>query len=191
MRIKRKIKKINKILFPEKYIKNMLKGKRFGGIIKTPVPKEEEDYFDWNWYNGYIAFRGKPFVYQIGQAVFQVFQLSKDDLIDLLEQSQINSYDPLLALTQPVNCFAKILDKYGLVRYYFRHHTSIKAVTGIVSEFILFCTSFKKKIWDINPKGIIQREIAELLTSSQKTLPYAESLVFQKIGTKLFDIHMS
>lgn len=187
-RIKKRISK----LFVKRYIKNLLLYKRLSCVIQNPVPKSEDDLDSWTWFQNTIVFQGHDFIYKIGPFVFRVPQLTKIGIMNLTAQLVNNeAYESLIALSRPSNRFARLLFDHDLFRYLVINCVAIEFLNGVISEFFLFCTSKKKRIWDIGLNGVIPREIHPLSMFSPKITSSEALAVLTKIGPEIFGIRLS
>jgi hypothetical protein len=119
--------------------------------IITPAPNSGSDENDWKWYNKEVAYNGKPFLFKLGPYTMKVEQLTKDGLEKLIGAKDV--YDAFSELFLPVCKFGKLSSLFRTARD--RKKTLFtkvpaSALSGLINEFIAYCTSVKKKMLDTN-----------------------------------------
>lgn len=167
-------------------IKRFLNNRVLNGKILTTAPKEGDNPH-WDWYQREIVFLGKPFRYKIGFFEYRIEQVSKFGLLEI-ENELIRGdiHDFIFKKSVPNNKFAQFVQSFQ--KTIFLKHTPAEFLTGVISEYIVFCSSCKKKMWDINPKGIIQRDTNQPLTRSRKESILQNTRILKRIGMDIFGI---
>ena len=180
-----KIRRIRNRLFPENRRLGLLKNRVFNGKINTVIPKEENDIDHWEWHQRNIVFRGLPFSFNIGVFEYYINQITDFVLIEIenqLTKGDLHKY--IIDNAIPKNKAAKIFEKEK--KRIFMQHTPAVFLTGLISEYLLFLTAYKKKMLGIKIQGIIQRGLKTALTLSQRESQLANTRVLKHIGTDIF-----
>lgn len=171
----------------EKRKSKILKNRVFNGKINTVVPKDDNSEDHWDWFQRNIVYRGLPFSFNVGIFEYVIPQISKFTLMEIedqLSRGDLHAY--IIDNAIPHNKYAKLFKNRK--KDILEKNTPADFLTGVISEFLLLCSSYKKKMWDIKINGIIKRGLKARLTLSQRQNQLENTRILKHIGTDIFGL---